>query len=405
MASLIRRTGASGATSPFWFAKYRGPDGQPLVKTTKQTDRKQAQAMAEAWEHAAAKARHGELTQAVILKGMGDLLERTTGERLNVASVRDFFGEFLLAKETVGRAGSTVKRYRPILDGFLVLLGDARARASIGSVTPSEVERFRDRQLAEGKGKSTANFTVQVLRAVFNAARRKGVAPANPAEAVELLDADAEERHPFTEEQTRDLLAAAHGTDWLGMILLAWNTGIRLHDGANLTWEAVDLHAGTLSFREQKTAGRKRGKVKETVVCLHRDLAAWLESLPAGDRPAAPLFPTLHGKPSGSHGGLSNAFSRIMDKARVRQPDTGSGERTGKGRQFRALGFHSFRHAFISRLANADVPADVRKSIAGHSSDEIHRRYVHLETATQRRAIDRLPSLLDGGKVRLGGKP
>lgn len=113
-----------------------------------------------------------------------------------------------------------------------------------------------------------------------------------------------------------------------------------MNDVANLTWENVDLAAGTLSFREQKTAKRKRGKAKETVVCLHRDLREWLETLPAGDTPDAPLFPTLHGKPSGSHGGLSNAFSRVMDRARIRQPSTGGGARTGKGRQFRALGFH-----------------------------------------------------------------
>ncbi len=393
MASIIRRTGASGATSPFWFAKYRGPDGQPIVRTTKQPDKKKAQAVAEAWEQAAEKARHGELTQAAILKGMGDLLERTTGERLNVASVRDFFTEWLNSKATVGRASSTVKRYRPILDGFLAAIGQKRACASVASVTPAEVERFRDAQLAEGKGKNTADMAVQVLRAVFNAARRKGVASSNPAEAVELLKAEAEERHPFTAEHTRELLTAARDADWYGMILLAWNTGIRLNDAANLTWEHIDLQADTLSFREGKTAGRKRGKAKETVVCLHRDLRAWLVSLPAGDKPDAPLFPTLYGKPSGSHGGLSNAFSRLMDKARIRQPATGASERTGKGRTFRALGFHSFRHAFISRLANADVPADVRKSLAGHSSDEVHRRYVHLDVSTQRRAIDGLPSL------------
>ena len=246
MASVIRRTGAFGATSPYWFAKYRGPDGQPLVRTTKQPDRKKAQAVAEAWELAAEKARHGELTQAAILKGMGDLLERTTGERLNVTNVKDFFAEWLRSKETIGRASSTVKRYQPILDGFIKAIGEVRARASVGSVTTAEIERFRDSQLAEGKGKSTADFAVQVLRAVFNAARRKGIAPSNPAEAVELLKAEAEERHPFSEEQTRELLKAAKGTDWFGMILLAWNTGIRLNDAANLAWTHLDLDADTL---------------------------------------------------------------------------------------------------------------------------------------------------------------
>jgi integrase len=53
-------------------------------------------------------------------------------------------------------------------------------------------------------------------------------------------------------------------------------------------------------------------------------------------------------------------------------------EKQGIGRQFRALGFHSLRHSFISTLANSEVPADVRKQIVGHSSEDIHRRYVHL---------------------------
>jgi len=69
-------------------------------------------------------------------------------------------------------------------------------------------------------------------------------------------------------------------------------------------------------------------------------------------------------------------------------------EKIGKGRQFRALGFHSLRHSFISRLANAEVLPDVRKQLAGHSSDEIHRRYVHLDLSLQAKAIEKLPSVL-----------
>lgn len=178
MAFVIRRTGASGAVSPFWFAKYRGPDGQLIVRTTKQRDKKKAQAFAMELELAAEKARRGELTQAAILKGLGDLLERTTGERLNIVSTRDFFAEWLQLK-AVDHAGSTVERYRPITNGFITFLSDVRARASIASITPTEIEKFRDAQLAAGKGKSTANLALQVLRAVFNAARRKGLIISN----------------------------------------------------------------------------------------------------------------------------------------------------------------------------------------------------------------------------------
>jgi hypothetical protein len=32
---------------------------------------------------------------------------------------------------------------------------------------------------------------------------------------------------------------------------------------------------------------------------------------------------------------------------------------------------------FISELANASVPADVRRQISGHNDEKIHERYTH----------------------------
>jgi integrase len=57
-------------------------------------------------------------------------------------------------------------------------------------------------------------------------------------------------------------------------------------------------------------------------------------------------------------------------------------------------GYHSLRHSFVNRLANLEVLPDVRKQLAGHSSDEIHRRYVHLDLSLQAKAIGKLPSVL-----------
>jgi integrase len=62
--------------------------------------------------------------------------------------------------------------------------------------------------------------------------------------------------------------------------------------------------------------------------------------------------------------------------------------------RLRALGYHSLRHSFVSRLANLEVLPDVRRQLAGHSSDEIHRRYVHLDLSLQTKAIAKLPSVL-----------
>ncbi|MGI8481289.1 MAG: tyrosine-type recombinase/integrase [Chthoniobacterales bacterium] len=375
--------------SPFWMAKFRADDGRTVMRSTKQTKRAAAQLIANEWERAAKKARAGELTQAVILKTLGEMLERGLGEQLIVQSTRDFFAHWT---RMPGRKASTLKRYEPILDGFLKAIGPRRAAASIGSMSATEIAQFRDQQIKEGKAATTANLAVTVLRSVFTSARRLGLALSNPAEAVELLDSsDAEERIPFTVDHTRDLLRVAD-VEWRGMILFGYHTGIRLHDAANLTWQNIDLAARTLTFRDAKTSARKRRSKRDTVVYLHTDLIAYLESLPTSDDPQAPLFPSLFGKASGSYAGLSNSFNRVMAKAEIRAPL--GVEKSGKGRQFKQLGFHSFRHTLISNLANADISADVRKEIAGHADDEIHRRYVHLDISAQQRAIHKIGSVL-----------
>ena len=42
MASVTRKTGASGAHSPYWQAKFKGPDGRTTWLSTKLADKKKA---------------------------------------------------------------------------------------------------------------------------------------------------------------------------------------------------------------------------------------------------------------------------------------------------------------------------------------------------------------------------
>jgi hypothetical protein len=164
MASINRKP-----RSPFWMAKFRADDGRIVMRSTKQTDRHAAQRVADEWGQAAKKARVGELTQAAVLKTMGEILERTTGERLDVQTTADFLTDWL-AKS--GRSAGTLNRYRPVITGFLGAIGERRAGASVGSVTSLEIQRFRDAQISEGKTASTANLAVKILRAAFGSARR-----------------------------------------------------------------------------------------------------------------------------------------------------------------------------------------------------------------------------------------
>jgi len=389
MASLWKHPKSS-----FWAACFTDETGRQLKRSTKSTDRRAALKIAESWEDAARKARVGELTRAASVKLVNDLMERVSGDGLDDRSISQHFTDYADRLANREKKESTLRRYKPIFDGFQASLGEMRSKARLASVTAQEIESFYDAEVKAGKTRATAAFGLKVLNAVFEDARKKAAILHNPVPGV-LKDLTheaqtaTEERQPFTDAQVSALLAAAD-EEWQGMILLAYHTGIRLNDAANLT--RANLDGRLLRFREGKTAHRKRrASDRETVVMLADDLVQYFASRPAAKKPDAPLFPSLFGKKSGSAGGLSNAFARIMEKAGI---DRGQGDKKkGKGRRFSAFSFHSLRHTMISRVAASDAPEAVRKAMAGHSSDEAHRRYIHLDVDAQEKVVAQSPRL------------
>jgi integrase len=314
-------------------------------------------------------------------------MEKTHGEGLDMSSTREYFTTYLAS---LGAKEATVKRYRPIFDGFLNHLGDDRSNARLASVSSQEIESFRAAEIKAGKTPATADFALKVLNGVFEKARKNAVILHNPLQRINRLpNALAEERQPFSDLQVSKLLAAAD-LEWQGMILFAFHTGIRLSDAAQLRWS--NLECNVLRFREQKTSHRKqRPSERETRVVMAQDLRDYIQNLQPPADLSTPLFPSLHGKKPGSAGGLSNAFGRIMTRAGIKQ-ERGE-KKNGKGRQFCALSFHSLRHTMISRLANSDAPEAVTKAMSGHSTEEAHRRYIHLDEQAQERVVAKAPRL------------
>jgi len=59
---------------------------------------------------------------------------------------------------------------------------------------------------------------------------------------------------------------------------------------------------------------------------------------------------------------------------------------------FQAKTFHSLRHTFVSLMANSGVSQELRKELAGHSSD-VHRIYTHHSPVALKGAIEAIPGL------------
>ena len=176
------------------------------------------------------------------------------------------------------------------------------------------------------------------------------------------------------------------GAEWRGAILFAYFTGARLQDVANMTWQAIDLPAHTITFR-----AKKGGRL--VTIPMHAELESHLLALPAPDIGKAFVFPMLAGGRTSGRSGLSMTFARIMVRAGVKGEVLRAANEGGKGRTVRSLTFHSLRHSFNSAMANAGVSQEVRMKLTGHLSAEMNKGYTHLELEPLRAAVAVIPGV------------
>jgi integrase len=384
------------ARSPYWICCYTSATGQRLQRSTKirirplkgekrndGSPKTVGDKKGEAWEaclgieRAESHAKNGTLTEQQAKKIIGEILERTTGEQLHNYKVNDWLSHWLDIKGQV-RSGKTMDRYRQVIRDFTASIGN-RANFALSHITPKDILAYRNAIIAAKKTPRTANLSVKVVSAAFNAARRQHIIESNPATALESLPVKAEEKGTFTPEQVSKLMRAAHG-DWRPAILLGYCTGARLGDVANMRWDAVDWRNKIIRFTPSKT--------KRTVtIPLHPQLER--ELLKRAGIGKATMFPELAGKGTGGRHGLSGQFAVIMEKASIEPNRT----RASGGRRVSNLSFHSLRHSFNSAMANAGVAQEIRQKLTGHMSAETNKVYTHHELEPLRVAVATIPSL------------
>lgn len=412
MASIHR-----DGDKPYWFCCYYDPEGFRRKRTTGTTNSRIAKTICVNIERASSLAETGRLSNEKALKLIRqtcsaveethgklaadqahEVLKATVEEFVKIAggelisyTVRSWMDTWLTDKTDASKA--TIVAYRQIVDLFLQKLG-ARADRSLTTVQPRQIENFK-KYLQNRVSPATVNKALAILKAGFSRAVTKRQLEFSPAEHVEPVEEAQSRRRPFTNAEITKLLAAAKskplikqlktkGEEWRTMILIGYYTGLRLGDCANLTWANVDLLNSTLTVKTQKT-GRNQ------VLPIAEPLARHLHGL-AGDDPAAPLCPTLRGKPPAW---LSNQFHRVMSTAGLVEKRTH--ESKGRGRTARRetsrISFHSLRYNTTSALKSAGVSDSVAMDIVGHETEAVSRNYTKIADDAKRVAINKLPDI------------
>ena len=383
MSSLTKDT-HDPPKSPFWIACFNGigSDGrvQRFKRSTKTTDRKLAQRMADEWEEAAKLAGQGRLTEHHCRRVLSEIYEKAVGEPLHFRSCRAWLTEWLEnAKANVTR--DTWFRYHTIIHKFLDHIG-ARQERLLREITPADIRSFRDKLKTEGLSAATINQNLVILRMPFRAAHSLGYVEVNTAAAVKPLKNETGDvsKDTFSPQQIAALLRAAPTDDWRGLVLCGYYVGLRLMDCVGLRWSNVDLDEAVIRVTTKKTK-------RVVLVPIHPRLLSWLNAQTRGIGKAA-LFPSLVDKRQSD---LSTGFKRVMAQAGIQGRLLR--ESTGKGRSHSSLSFHSLRHSNVSALQAAGVSLELRQTLVGHSSLEMSKHYAHPDVATLRAAVLKLPAI------------
>lgn len=381
MASLFKHP-----ESRFWTACFRDRHGKQRRLSTKTTDKRLAQRIAEQFE----KGSRQKQTLLQIEKTLRVFAEELDPQVVTRQSLRAFCAEWLAEKQPSVSA-ATFRFYRTTTQKLITYFA-GRSDRPIGEITRTDLVSFRN-MLAKQLSATTVNHDLVGVRAIFAAARALNQIAENPAEFIkpvrEIRDSSsAAGRRPFTIGELQTLLVAAD-FEWQSMIKIGLYSGGRLGDVALLRWVNIDLVRGELRFETRKTG-------KRIFVPLVGALRSHIESLPSSDEPRAFLHPRAAASVErcGSSTGISQQFGELLELAGLRPlKEKPRQVATGSRRSFAPLCFHSLRHTAVSLLKDAGIPQATVEELVGHASAQMSALYTHVGREALERAAQALPAL------------
>jgi integrase len=334
-----------------WCMKVRRPDGRTTTVTLGRDIPK-------------TEARKIEIhIQAEI--NLGKFFDIRKGEYLTVSGLLTYFLEkYSMAQVKKGR-----KKIQTVQteEFFIRQLNRKLGNLLIPDITPQILEDYMDSRYENGVSTITVHHELNLLRHAFQLAVAKWeFIKKTPFAKIKLPKGDKKRVRYLSTEEVGKLFETLDKMGWLrSVVIVARETGLRLSNVCNLTWNQVNLFKRYIEI--EKT---KNGKpvwiplsdlVHAELMKLNkvRDLQFDRVFLVDGN--------TIHRNRVGL------AFRRLMKKAGIEN--------------FR---FHDLRHDFCSRLIQAGEELSVVSELAGHSSIITTQRYAHLSPELKRKAISSL---------------
>lgn len=276
-----------------------------------------------------------------------------------------------VAPRTMLHRGQVFRRFEKWLKLHPAVVDVEDVDGPVAAMFAAWLAKQKNRKGEPLTAKTRANVIAE-LSTIFTLLGKVSPSIGDPWNGLMPRATDGKRTNAFTREQEAAVMEAAKkiGKGWHLACLIARHTGLRYGDVANLRWDSIDLEKRIIDTKPIKTM--RHGVV--VVLPIQQALFDALSAIPEQERAGfvLPNHAELYGDPSEKAYKLLN-FREVLDAAGIGEGWT----------------FHSWRHTFRSRLADAGVDMETAKRLCGHTQDETSRHYDHAAHLDEyKKAID-----------------
>ena len=246
-------------------------------------------------------------------------------------------------------------------------------------LTVKDVDEYRTKRLGETtrrkKAPSPASLDreVELLKRMLNYAVSCGSLPSNPVAAVKLLRKPNVRRSVLDDAAFEKLLAASEA-HLKPIILVAYDTGMRLREVLGLRWSQVNLKLGFIKLSAEDT----KTEEPRTVFLTSRVL----EALEAQPRHIKGDWVFTNPETEEAWKDVRKVFRRACKTAKLN-----------------GVWFHDLRRSFVTNARRRGVPESVVMRMSGHRTRAVFERYNIVEEDDLRDAVKRI----EAGIAKSGG--
>ena len=286
-------------------------------------------------------------------------------------TLTDQYEEYLIG---AGKSANTVRAYTRDLGHFAQWFAQTTGDGfHPQAVDPREIQEYRGYLMRHGLAPATINRRLIALKGFFRWAKREGVAPESPFEAIERVlvkeQRDTAPRWLDRSEQLALLRSVRRGGSRrdLAIIQALLGTGLRISELAALSVSDLEIsdRRGWLHVRQGKGSKARDIPLDSRT---RRALSAYLKERP--EEEAEDLFWGQRGPLS--EAGIHYLVSKYAYQAKLEECTA-----------------HTLRHTFAKNLVDASTPLDQVATLLGHESLDTTRVYTRPSKRDLERAVRR----------------